>query len=213
MDIKTSELGQVFSDKELKQQFKEIYGGVSWQGERPGFAVVLGMDKRQHYDSHDIYLLDEYESFDMRQLVQQCGVLDFKYQPTVWIGDNRNNAADRLIREMNASFSRNRQEWSFSLSSTTMLKMEDLYHYILSKLKELLDEERRQLFLRDSKILNYLSTIEPSEISDLELGSYPAIEALAFATIEMRKRSKQPCMTLEEIHQLQFEVGLVDKIP
>jgi hypothetical protein len=45
--------------------------------------------------------------------------------------------------------------------------------------------ERRRLFLKDSKVANYLGEIEESEITELERGSYPAIEALAFAVIEM----------------------------
>ena len=46
------------------------------------------------------------------------------------------------------------------------------------------------MFLKDSKAANYLSRIEPGEVVDLQLGDYPAIEALAFAVIEMRQREK-----------------------
>ncbi len=42
------------------------------------------------------------------------------------------------------------------------------------------------MFLKDSKTKDYLGEIEPSEVVTLELGDYPAIEALAFAVIEMR---------------------------
>ncbi|MFC1636932.1 hypothetical protein ACFL5Z_19080, partial [Planctomycetota bacterium] len=38
----------------------------------------------------------------------------------------------------------------------------------------------------DSRVLSYLGEIEGVEIDELELGDYPAIEALAFAVIEMR---------------------------
>jgi len=43
------------------------------------------------------------------------------------------------------------------------------------------DSQRCQLFLKDSKVVNYLSAIEESEIIPLELGDNPAIEALGFA--------------------------------
>jgi len=213
MDIKELELGHVFQDGEIKRLFKDIYGGVSWPGERPGFAVVIGMDKRHHFDSHDIYLLDEYESFDMGQLVQKCGLLDFRYHPTCWIGDRTNDAADYLIREMNDWYSRRYKEWSFSLSSTPMLKMEKLYQCILHKLKELRSEKCRQLFLKNSKILDYMSEIDLREIAKLELGEYPAIEALAFAVIEMRNKGRKSEMTLEDIHQMQLECGFIEEIP
>jgi len=45
--------------------------------------------------------------------------------------------------------------------------------------------------LKDSKTKNYLGEIGPSEVVPLELGDYPAIEALAFAVIELRKYGYQ----------------------
>lgn len=198
MDIKTAKLGE-FSHKELKEQCKAIYGGVAWPGEGPGFAVVIGTDKEKHFDSHDIYLLDEFESMDVRELVRQCGVLDFKYQPKRWIGDNKNDAADRFIREMNDEFADEVNENFLSESdrrrlyvcSTQILDMKCPYQFILAELKQLLNKERRQLFLKDSKIGDYLGGIEPSQISTLEFGAFPAIEALAFAVIEMRLLERQ----------------------
>ncbi|MCH7555903.1 MAG: hypothetical protein IIB56_00430 [Planctomycetes bacterium] len=45
--------------------------------------------------------------------------------------------------------------------------------------------------LKDSKTKNYLGEIEPSEVVTLESGDYPAIEALPFAVIELRKYGRQ----------------------
>ncbi|UCE38601.1 MAG: hypothetical protein JSW00_05060 [Thermoplasmata archaeon] len=206
MDIKTSEIGKNISQRELKRQCKAVWGGVSWPGERPGFAVVLAMHRIPHFDNHDIYLLDEFETFDMRQLVQQCGVLDFKYQPSRWIGDRRNDAADHFIQDMNNEYTardypdtQNLNEYglpkaeesvnqrrSFCLCPTQLLDMKPLYPCLIYEIKFLLDEKRRQLFLKDSKIKNYMR-IEESEQATLEYGAYPAIEALAFTVIEMRR--------------------------
>ena len=44
--------------------------------------------------------------------------------------------------------------------------------------------------MKDSKVANYFSGIEPGEVVELQFGDYPAIEALAFAVIEMRNREK-----------------------
>ena len=66
------------------------------EGRRAGWVI------RYHMGNHDVYLLDEFESFDMRQLVRQCGVLDFKYAPDRWVGDYHNDAASLFIDEMNA---------------------------------------------------------------------------------------------------------------
>lgn len=189
-DIKTTPLNYAHTDLELSNQCKVIYGGVAWPGKQPGFAVIVAMVYEQHLDSHDIYLLEEYESFDTRELVRQCGAMDTRYKPAMRIGDNRNNAADRLINEMADELKSPTKSMvtrrSFYVCPTTMTEMNQLYAYMLPKLKRLLEPERRVLFLKDSKVLTYLIAIEESEIADLQFGAYPAIEALAFAVIEMR---------------------------
>lgn len=196
MDLEKTPIGYEYSSKDLKYEFKAIYGAVAWPGERPGFAVVLGMGRVKHFDNYDIYLLDEYEWFDLRGLVRQCGALDYKYNPKLWIGDTSNGAADRLIREMNEEMKlpndSKEQRKCLWICPTPILDDKQPYQYMLTKIKELRDPdpERRQLFLKESKILNYLSAIEQNEIHKLELGDYPAIQALAFAVIEMRNRER-----------------------
>lgn len=225
-DIKTAELGHSFSVQELKEQSKLICGGVAWPGKGLGFAVVVAKSVFQHFDNSDVYLLDEYESGNMRKLVRQCGVLDFKYKPDVWIGDRLNDAADRFIREMNDEHKspKNQDEEqhyaidlfgrqttyhrqglnkrrSFNLCSTKMLDMDYPFQYIFPEIKRLLDKERRQLFLKDSKVLDYLGTIRPEEIPEIGFGDFPAIEALAFAVLEIRQRSNNPPVTDAQIKQ------------
>jgi len=211
MEAKTIKLGQEFSQEELKLKFKAIYGGVAWPGKRPGFAVVTAMGHAEHFDNFDIFLLDEYESFDMRELVRQCGVLDFKYLPSLWFGDGLNNAADLFIKEMNRETENKEQERltsislsfdrttniaplhrrQFNVCPTPILDMHHPFPYILPKIKRLLDKERRQLFMEGSKILDYLAGIQTQEISSMEFGEFPAIEALGFAVIEMRQYGSQ----------------------
>jgi hypothetical protein len=151
---------------------------------------VVGMERSVHFDSHDIFLLDEYESFDMRELVRQCGVMDFKYSPERWIGDFKNNAADRFIFEMNKENNPpdtqgQQNARRFSITPTTMLEMENFYSYILPQIKQL--SQHSQLFLKDGKVADYLLSIKEDEIVELQFGDYPAIEALAFAVFEMRR--------------------------
>jgi len=156
--------------------------------------VVMGMREEGHLEGHDIYLLAEYESPDTREIVRQCGVLNDRFRTELWIGDSKNDAADRFIRQLNddrklpahlEAYHRR-----FYVSYTSIVEMERLYPYILPELKRLLDAKRRQLFLRNSKLLNYLRDIELNDITELELGDYPAIEAVAFGVIEMRDRSR-----------------------
>jgi hypothetical protein len=200
--IKTAEPGYPFAEQQLRQQTRAVYGGVSWPGKRPGFAVVLAMGREKHFDSYDVYLLDEFESADIRLLVRQCGVLDCKYQPKTWVGDTKSMAADCFIREMNAEKQTDQRLWGeqylhmpapriFSLAGTLILEMERPYEYILPTLKALLDKDRRQLYLKTSKAIEYLSQIKADEIPFTEFGEFPAIEALCFAVIEMRNWESQ----------------------
>ncbi len=210
MDIKTAPLGHQFPQAELRQQCRAIYGGVAFPGKNPGSAVVLAMDKEKHGDSHDIHLLDEIESFDIRELLRQCRALDYRYEPKLWIGDRSNDAAYHFIRELNAE----RKVRRFGLYQTPILQMEQLYPYILAQIRGLLDPKKRQLFLKDSKVANYLSGIEPEQVVDMQLGEYPAIEALAFSALEMRNRERdypefdeQADMTMAESYGMSTDMG------
>jgi hypothetical protein len=186
MDVKTPNV------QDLRDQCKAIWGAVAWPGKRPGCALVLGMDRKEHLGNHDIYLLHEFETFDTRQLVRQCGALDLKYLPDKWIGQWDNDAASGFISEMNAEYEqRNRcrsavHRRQFSLQPTAIVEMEHIYPFILPQIKALVDPDRRRLFLHDSKMATYLGHIEESEIAEMALGEFPAVESLAFGVIEMR---------------------------
>ena len=203
VDLKTIELGHTFDYKELQERFRLIYGGVSFPGRRPGFTCIVGMTPERHFDSHNLYLLDEYESFDMRKLVRQCFALDRKsfisfngYDrtdlPGRWLGPGKNDAAEMLINEMNDEFNKDNSDdypftHNFSLNPSLLYEMKDLYPYLLSEIKSLVDSDSQQLFLKDSIVANYLSGIMTGEVVDLQLGDFPAIEALGVVVAEMRK--------------------------
>jgi len=190
-EVKKAELGQSFDIGELKHCCKAVYGGVSWPGKRPGFAVVVAMNHAPSSDTHEICLLAESESMSLREVVRQCGVLDFKYEPKTWIGDGKYGAATRFIDEINENRRERKQRIFSPYEPFELLEMKPLYPYILDEIKRLLAQDRRQLFLPgDSKIPNYLSEIEPGEIAELELGAYPAIEALAFAVVELERHAR-----------------------
>ena len=80
---------------------------------------------------------------------------------------------------------KNRERLSLNLSS--ILDMSQPYQFMLDKLGEFLKADEKCLFLKESKVKNYLSSIESSEISDMELGEYPAVESFAIAAIELQR--------------------------
>lgn len=197
MNIKEAQLGRTFNADALLNQTHAIWGGVSWPGEREGYAVVVAAGTERHFENYDLYVLDEFESSDTREIVRQCAAMNVKYaipRPRGvrqyscgrWIGDYKDDAADRFIRQMNNEIKPGAHTPRFSLNFTAILEMDKVYPFILPEIRELVRAVRRQLFLKGSKVVDYLKELDGDEISELKLGDYPAIEALAFVVIELR---------------------------
>lgn len=119
-------------------------------------------------------------------MVHRCAGLTAKYAPARWVGDNQNGAADRFVQELNARqappVDASEVRPRFYPCGSALLEMEMPYAYILPTLKNLLDKDRRRLFLKDSRIVQCLGEIKGDELHFMEWGEYPAIEALG-ATI------------------------------
>jgi hypothetical protein len=197
-ELKEGKLGQACDT--LERYCDAVYGGVSWPNKRQGFAVVVARNRFEQYGTreHEIYLLDEYESREIDRLVKWCGGADFKYSPNVWVGDRSNKTADQIVREYNSETNGR----SLSLSRTSILDMNQPYQYILQNLRRLLRGDDRTLFLKESKIIEYLREIGEDAEIELELGEYPAIEALAFAVLEMRNRRRGNHITAQQARAL-----------
>lgn len=180
-------LGTVYEHLCPTPDRRYIYGGLAWPGKRPGYAVLVLMDAEKYLDGHKICLLTEYESFSTRELVRQIGVLDDVFMPDRWIGDSRNDAADKFLKELCNDGDRDRRRSKLMFVYTSMLEMDNFYQYALDEIKRLLDENRRMLHLKESMVKNYLSEIEAEEICELKQGDYPAIEALTYAVVTISK--------------------------
>jgi len=194
-DFKTAPINYPLTDLSLAG-CKLVCGGVSWPTKQPGYATVLAMAPEKHFEGHDIYLLAEYENFDMRELIRWCGAADTRYRPLVWVGDDRNAAADAIINEMSVELRTPERgiefpARTFTVCPTSLLEMPQLYSYILPHLKRMLDPDRRMLYLKQSNIASYMLAIEEAEIAEMKLGDCPAVEALAFAVMEIRDHFTQ----------------------
>lgn len=177
--------------------YKKIYGAVAWPGKKPGFCVIIGETHELGFlGKSKLVFLDELEETDTRKLVRTCGGFDFFYRPEIWLGDTKNAAADKFIREMNVEnrASRNfiKGHRRFRLSRSPILDMKNAFDYVYPVLKELLEPERRRLFLKDSKLQGYMFGPQESDLASIGFGDYPAIEALAFAVLELEKPPRRP---------------------
>ncbi len=200
-------IGTSFNGGDMLDSVHAVWGGVAWPAERKGYAVIIAATRELHMGGHDIYLLDEFETNDTRELVRQCAALSDKHWLNFapnrrrgrmgrWIGDKRNEPGSKFIQEMNEDFRKfhkpDTPEYrpELRLYPTTICEMDNLYSFMLPRVKELINPNRRRLFLKQSDILGYLNELDGDEIAELKLGAYPAIEALAFAVIGLQRFMK-----------------------
>lgn len=178
-----------FSQDEDKK-YRRIFGGAAWPGKRPGFAVIVGQQREPPFD---LVLLDEVEGTDIRQVVRACGGFDFFYRPEAWYGNPENRAACQFIREMNAETRQARTQHSrdFHLRRSPVLDLQNAFDYTFPTLKKLLSQEH--LLLKEGKCREYMGHPQAADLPSLEWGDWPAIEALAFAVLELaRVRDARP---------------------
>ena len=162
------------------QRYYGRFGAIALPGKKPGCVLVVAMD-----GSRDVYLLDEFEDWDCRKLVQKCFHFDEIHGPKKWVGDGEHGALKRVLREMNLGRARR-----IYLRTPRIIRdaYEQPYLFMLPEIKSLRDSERRQLYLGDdSLVLRYMAEISPEEMVELSLGAFPAIEALTFAVIGARE--------------------------
>lgn len=197
-------LGESISYPDLLLETHAVWGSVSWPfAERAGFCLVIAAVRRS--DGFEYWILDDFESHDVRALVRQCGALDLKYWITWardslrgaprgrWIGDDKHDAANKFIREMNEDFGRDaRDRPKFRLYTSQLLELEHLYEFIIPKIKNLANPKRRRLYFNDSQATIYLNDLEKFDLAELKPGDYPALEALGFGLNEFQRYLLSP---------------------
>jgi hypothetical protein len=65
--------------------------------------------------------------------------------------------------------------------------MKNAFAYFYPTLKELLQKDRRRLFVKEGRLLSYLLLPQQGDLYEIDWGHYPAIEALAFAVLELER--------------------------
>lgn len=169
-----------YFDPKESNKYRKIYGAMAAPGKGKGFAVIVG---RELHAAERVVLLDEVEAGDIRKLVRDCGAFEYFYHPEVFFGDRDNSTLMAFVREMNKD-TEAPGDRPFKLRRTKLLdKKTDLFSYILPMLRNMI--ERGHLILKDGKTKAYLSQPQEADLSTIEMGDFPAIEALAYAVLEI----------------------------
>jgi hypothetical protein len=180
-----------------KKQFADIAGGVSYPGKRPGFAIIAGLRTIDRGEHCEVYVLDEFESVDLRKLLHWCHATGSRYniardpdQFFRWAGDGKRAAAGRIVGEIDDENSRQPHRDTLSICGSTLLDSGvKFYAYIPSIIKDRREQSHPSLFTRGSPVEKYLNSIQSDHPADLRLGDYPAMEALAFVDTLLRQQA------------------------
>jgi len=218
MDIRTSKLGSHIEYVDMIDATQAIWGGIAWpagdKGDaKKGYIVVVGACKERHPGGYELCILDEFESFDVRDLVRQCVAMDLKYWVSWrridqsgdpegrWLADETHDAARDFLAEVNEEFRREprlhrslQKPREIRIRHTALLEKEHLYDFLLPQIKLWLQPDRKLLYTKESIVALYLNVFESSsaiDISGLKIGYCPAIEALGYVTVELQNYLKR----------------------
>jgi len=229
IDIRTSKLGQHIEYVDMIDATQAVWGGIAWPCEdRAGYIVVVGACKERHPGGYELCVLDDFESFDVRELVRQCVAMNLKYWVSWrridqsgdpegrWLADETHDAARDFLAEANAEFRREsrlhrslNKPREIRLRHTALLEKEHLYDFLLPQIKLWLQPDRMLLYLKDSKVALHLQgfdAIDASDISGLKIGYCPAIEALGYVTVELQNYLKR--QEVEHREEDTFDMGI-----
>lgn len=205
INITTTSIGQSISYADLSEVTEAVWGGIAWPcGEKAGFVIVLAAGKTKYRDGWELSVLEEFESFDVRELVRQVVAMDLKYwlsQPRTdlsgsprgrWIADETHEAGKRFLAEaveQTRRSDRGKVHHVVELTRTMLIEMDHLYDYILPKIAAWIKDDRKLLYLKEGlawQHLSYYDKPDASDFSGMSIGECPAGEALGYCAIEMQ---------------------------
>ena len=163
-------------------KYRYIFGGVAAPGKGRAFIVVLG---RERDGAEIMRVIDEIECKDLYELVHTAAVWDAFFKCDRWHGDSKDNLTMRdFIRQIKREIPGMQ---NFNISPTVLAeKKQGFYEYAMPTIKKLIDEGR--LVLPPNGLLrDYVSKIDADDLSSLEFGAFPGVEALTFAAVGLEK--------------------------
>ena len=170
---------QKFERSELNK-YRYIFGALAAPGKgSKGFLVVLG---RPTEGLERSVVIDEVEAVDLYDLVKSAAVWDACFHADRWYGDVTNPTMTEFVHQVTHNIPGMQR---FQLLPTLLAeKKKDFYEYAMPTLKKLITEGKLVL-PPNGHLRDYVSKVDPGDISSMELGSVPAVEALTYAAVEL----------------------------
>lgn len=185
-------IGEVLSPKQGSAMYPCRCAGVAWPGKEVGYAVVLGLARETVHHPYSAYVIDEYESGDIADLIRQCCVLDAKWSPDRWMGNRDNEAAQMILWQVVSKYALEHGNWrGLSICPPIYMEHKRPYEYMIPQIKDMLklqvygEIEIRKLYLKGCMAVPRLQTLDTQDLTEFKWGERPHIEALAFAALEI----------------------------
>ena len=161
-----------------KTQFADVAGGVSYPGKRPGFAIIAGLRTIDRGEHCEVYVLDEFESMDLRKLLHWCHATGSRYnidpdpdRSFRWAGDYKHATGGRIVGEINDENRSQPRRDTLSICGSSLLDSGvSFYAYIPPILRERREQAHPSLFTRGSTVENHLNSIQSDHPADRRLG-------------------------------------------
>jgi len=178
-----------------KHNYGRIVGGVGWRGKRPGFIVAVGEDlepDKNLNDSH-LWVLREYESEDtLKMLNKALELRDFE-SVTPWIGDTENQVEMSFLKKVNERIP---PEMYFRIDLAPNADDPKAFDFCLNVIKRALDPHKL-LHLGESKIKEYMGSINDDNVNSFGVLDFPAITALGNVIAYIREHRLDPYRNLD----------------
>jgi len=178
--------------------YRKIVGGISFPGTKPGFIVIVGELKQPN--DRKFILFDEYESFDVENLIIRAFALDLYYKPEKWVSGELDKATTKLLMENNRQISQPGARRLRIVPSRIVGLENEMFRYVYPKLKRMTGENGELDISKGKMILNYMSLPQDSEVGTVRFGDYPAIESLCFCAMELEEYKKHGGTAGKAIH-------------
>jgi hypothetical protein len=167
-------------------RYRRIAGGLAWPGTKPGFAVIIGEDRKHDLDvnAHHLRLLAEVEEANIERLLDWCAGHQINAPEIYWIwyGDTTNKPLMTWIHRLNGKYRSQGRQQHLALAPAPYIDSPKRFGFHINILRECLERRRKTLHLGEqSKLPSYLVQLATEEVVKAIAEDYPAIAALGYA--------------------------------
>lgn len=173
-----------YRNTETGAEYSHLAGGIGWPGERPGFIVVVAVEK----DNDTLHVLEEAEALSVQELLSDCLRLRLKYgyseHPDLfpfWYGEPQR--FETFVADFNHKFGlEDEKAKGIYLAPPHDYDKHNAFEIWLNRVRASLTRDasgKKALYLRDcDKLRNHIQNLPHDSAVKGSIEDYPAITSL-----------------------------------